>query len=54
MLAPVRGDGTVDAGELYAAAGALDTTGQQVRLCLERPIAEGGFTREDRGRTARP
>ncbi|WP_433245274.1 PaaX family transcriptional regulator C-terminal domain-containing protein [Streptosporangium sp. CA-135522] len=46
----VREDGTVDGGELYAVAAALGMTDQQVRLCINRLITEGQFTREGRGR----
>ncbi|MGW1927511.1 hypothetical protein ACWCQ0_53955, partial [Streptomyces massasporeus] len=48
----VRTDGTVDAGELYAVAGLLSMTDQQVRLCVKRLVAEGRFTHEGRGRKA--
>nr|BFE82290.1 hypothetical protein GCM10020093_048910 [Planobispora longispora] len=48
----VREDGTVDAGELYAVAGALGMTDQQVRLCVKRLVAEGRLTQEGRGRRA--
>ncbi|MFF8609600.1 PaaX family transcriptional regulator C-terminal domain-containing protein [Streptomyces sp. NPDC015346] len=48
----VREDGTVDAGELYAVAGLLGMTDQQVRLCVKRLVAEGRFTHEGRGRKA--
>ncbi|MFI9629563.1 PaaX family transcriptional regulator C-terminal domain-containing protein [Streptomyces sp. NPDC052042] len=48
----VREDGTVDAGELYAVAGILGMTDQQVRLCVKRLVAEGRFTHEGRGRKA--
>ncbi|MFI8434410.1 PaaX family transcriptional regulator C-terminal domain-containing protein [Streptomyces sp. NPDC079020] len=48
----VREDGTVDTGELYAVAGLLDMTDQQVRLCVKRLVAEGRFTQEGRGRKA--
>ncbi|MFD3569218.1 PaaX family transcriptional regulator C-terminal domain-containing protein [Streptomyces sp. NPDC058667] len=48
----VREDGTVDAGELYAVAGLLAMTDQQVRLCVKRLVAEGRFTHEGRGRKA--
>ncbi|MFF0445783.1 PaaX family transcriptional regulator C-terminal domain-containing protein [Streptomyces sp. NPDC004609] len=48
----VREDGTVDAGELYAVAGLLGMTDQQVRLCVKRLVTEGRFTREGRGRKA--
>ncbi|MFF8838031.1 PaaX family transcriptional regulator C-terminal domain-containing protein [Streptomyces sp. NPDC015130] len=48
----VREDGTVDAGELYAVAGLLGMTDQQVRLCLKRLVAEGRFSHEGRGRKA--
>ncbi|WP_432124447.1 PaaX family transcriptional regulator C-terminal domain-containing protein [Streptomyces sp. C10-9-1] len=48
----VRQDGTVDAGELYAVAGVLGMTDQQVRLCVKRLVAEGRFTQVGRGRKA--
>lgn len=48
----VREDGTVDAGELYAVAGLLGMTDQQVRLCIKRLVAEGRFVHEGRGRKA--
>ncbi|MFF3245933.1 PaaX family transcriptional regulator C-terminal domain-containing protein [Streptomyces sp. NPDC002870] len=50
--AMVREDGTVDAGELYTVAGTLGMSDQQVRLCIKRLVAEGGFTHEGRGRKA--
>lgn len=50
--AMVREDGTVDAGELYTIAGTLGMSDQQVRLCIKRLVAEGGFTHEGRGRKA--
>ncbi|MGP3684296.1 PaaX family transcriptional regulator C-terminal domain-containing protein [Streptomyces sp. IBSNAI002] len=49
----VREDGSVDCGGLYAVAGALGMTDQQVRLCVKRLVAEGRFTQEGRGRKAR-
>jgi phenylacetic acid degradation operon negative regulatory protein len=48
----VREDGTVDAGELYAVAGILGMSDQQVRLSLKRLVAEGKYTHEGRGRKA--
>ncbi|MGW7072184.1 PaaX family transcriptional regulator C-terminal domain-containing protein [Streptomyces sp. NPDC054855] len=48
----VREDGTVDAGELYAVAGLLGMTDQQVRLCVKRLVTEGRFNQEGRGRKA--
>ncbi|MFD4949126.1 PaaX family transcriptional regulator C-terminal domain-containing protein [Streptomyces sp. NPDC058409] len=48
----VREDGTVDTGELYAVAGLLTMTDQQVRLCVKRLVTEGRFTQEGRGRKA--
>ncbi|WP_326766369.1 transcriptional regulator [Streptomyces sp. NBC_01591] len=48
----VREDGTADAGELYAVAGLLGMTDQQVRLCIKRLVAEGRFTQDGRGRKA--
>ncbi|MCH0539181.1 transcriptional regulator [Streptomyces sp. MUM 203J] len=52
VFALLRQDGTVDAGELHAVADALGMTGQQVRLCVKRLVAEGRFTRQGRGRKA--
>ncbi|MET9401148.1 PaaX family transcriptional regulator C-terminal domain-containing protein [Kitasatospora sp. NPDC002965] len=48
----VRADGTVDAGELYAVAGELGMTDQQVRLCIKRMAADGLLVQEGRGRRA--
>ncbi|MER5869630.1 PaaX family transcriptional regulator C-terminal domain-containing protein [Streptomyces sp. NPDC002044] len=48
----VREDGTVDGGELYAVAGLLGMSDQQVRLCVKRLEAEGRFAVEGRGRRA--
>ena len=48
----VREDGTVDAGELYAVAGVLGMSDQQVRLCVKRLVAEGRYTYQGRGRKA--
>ncbi|MEV6978920.1 PaaX family transcriptional regulator C-terminal domain-containing protein [Kitasatospora sp. NPDC093806] len=48
----VRADGTIDAGELYAVAGALGMTDQQVRLCIKRMAADGLLVQEGRGRRA--
>ncbi|GAA2420080.1 transcriptional regulator [Actinomadura vinacea] len=48
----VREDLTVDAGELYAVAGALGMTDQQVRLCIRRLVGDGQFVQEGRGRKA--
>ncbi|MEV5238057.1 PaaX family transcriptional regulator C-terminal domain-containing protein [Streptomyces cinnamoneus] len=48
----VREDGSVDTGELYAVAGMLGMTDQQVRLCIKRLVAEGRFAHEGRGRKA--
>ncbi|WP_236244786.1 PaaX family transcriptional regulator C-terminal domain-containing protein [Streptomyces sp. CC210A] len=52
VFALLREDGTVDGAELYAVAGALGMTDQQVRLCVKRLVAEGRFTQEGRGRRA--
>ncbi|GLZ80137.1 putative repressor in the phenylacetic acid catabolism [Actinorhabdospora filicis] len=52
VLALVGADGVVDAGELYAVAGELGMSDQQVRLCVKRLVAEGRFTHEGRGRSA--
>lgn len=48
----IREDGTVGADELYAVAGSLGMSDQQVRLCVKRLVAEGRFTHEGRGRKA--
>ncbi|MEV4091598.1 PaaX family transcriptional regulator C-terminal domain-containing protein [Streptosporangium saharense] len=48
----VRHDATVDAGELYAVAGELGMSDQQVRLCVGRLVREGSFSQEGRGRGA--
>ncbi|GAA3183204.1 MULTISPECIES: PaaX family transcriptional regulator C-terminal domain-containing protein [Streptomyces] len=48
----VREDATVDAGQLYAVAGLLGMTDQQVRLCVKRLVTEGRFVQEGRGRKA--
>lgn len=48
----IRTDHTVDAGELYATADLLGMTDQQVRLCINRLVAEGRFVQEGRGRKA--
>lgn len=48
----VREDLTVDAGELYAVAGALGMTDQQVRLCIRRLVGDGQFVQQGRGRKA--
>ncbi|MEU8522815.1 PaaX family transcriptional regulator C-terminal domain-containing protein [Streptomyces sp. NPDC048577] len=48
----VREDGTVDGTDLYAVAGVLGMTDQQVRLCVRRLVADGRFTQEGRGRKA--
>ncbi|SUA44889.1 Phenylacetic acid-responsive transcriptional repressor [Nocardia africana] len=48
----VREDATIDAGELYDVANALDMSDQQVRLCIKRLVAEGKFVQEGRGRKA--
>ncbi|MFJ2778504.1 PaaX family transcriptional regulator C-terminal domain-containing protein [Kitasatospora sp. NPDC087315] len=50
--AMVRADGTVDCGELYAVAGLLGMTDQQVRLTINRLAADGRFVQEGRGRRA--
>ncbi|OCF84394.1 phage repressor protein [Nocardia brasiliensis] len=48
----VREDATIDAGELYDVANALEMSDQQVRLCIKRLVAEGRFVQEGRGRKA--
>lgn len=46
-------DGSVHAEELFGVAQACGVTGDQLRSCLRRMVAEGTFTREGSGRTAR-
>lgn len=48
-----RTDGTIHADEVYDVAQACGQTPEQVRSCLRRLVAEGVFTREGSGRTAR-
>ncbi|KXO90446.1 repressor [Tsukamurella pulmonis] len=48
----LREDATIDGGELYAVAEALDMSDQQVRLAIKRLISEGRFTVTGRGRGA--
>ncbi|TYB48850.1 PaaX family transcriptional regulator C-terminal domain-containing protein [Actinomadura chibensis] len=50
--AMVRADGTVDCGDLYAVAGLLGMTDQQVRLSIKRLVTDGRFVQEGRGRKA--
>ncbi|MEU1285028.1 PaaX family transcriptional regulator C-terminal domain-containing protein [Kitasatospora sp. NPDC005856] len=50
--AMVRADGTVDCGDLYAVAGRLGMSDQQVRLTIKRLTADGRFVQEGRGRRA--
>lgn len=50
--AMVRADGTVDCGDLYAVAGHLGMSDQQVRLTVKRLTADGRFVQEGRGRRA--
>jgi phenylacetic acid degradation operon negative regulatory protein len=45
-------DGTLDAGEVFAVAGACGLSGDQVRSCLRRLVAEGLFERVGTGRSA--
>ncbi|MDI9886993.1 PaaX family transcriptional regulator C-terminal domain-containing protein [Streptomyces sp. HNM0645] len=52
VQAMVREDGTVDAADLYAVAGLLGMSDQQIRLCVKRLVTEGRFTQEGRGRRA--
>lgn len=46
-------DGTVDASELFTVAQACGLSDDQVRSCLRRMTAEGLFTRDGNGRSAR-
>lgn len=50
--AMVRADGTVDCGDLYAVAGLLGMTDQQVRLTIKRLLTDGRFVQDGRGRKA--
>jgi phenylacetic acid degradation operon negative regulatory protein len=52
VLGMVRADGTVLADEVYPVAQACGLTGDQVRSCLRRLVAEGLFTRSGGGRKA--
>lgn len=47
-----RGDGSIDAGELYDVADACGQSDEQVRSCLRRLVAEGLLEREGTGRRA--
>src|SRR5438067_3626849 len=46
-------DGTIDAAELYPVAEACGQSGEQVRSCLRRLVAEGLFVRKGTGGGAR-
>lgn len=52
VLGMAHADGTVLAEELYPVAEVCGQTGEQVRSCVRRLVAEGLFTREGEGRTA--
>lgn len=52
VLGMAHHDGTIAAGELYPVADACGLTGDQVRSCLRRLVAEGLFTRSGDGRDA--
>ena len=52
VLGMAHHDGTIMAGELYPVAEACGQSGDQVRSCLRRLVAEGLFTREREGREA--
>ncbi|MFR9749472.1 PaaX family transcriptional regulator C-terminal domain-containing protein [Nocardia sp. 004] len=48
----VRGDGTIDAAELYGVGTALGMSDQQIRLGIRRAVAEGRIIQHGRGRRA--
>lgn len=52
VLGMVRRDGTLVADDLYRLANSVSMTGQQVRLCLRRLVAEGTLEQDGRGRKA--
>jgi len=52
VLGMAHHDGTIVAEELYPVADACGLTGDQVRSCLRRLVAEGLFTRDGDGREA--
>ncbi|MFN8041514.1 MAG: PaaX family transcriptional regulator C-terminal domain-containing protein [Acidimicrobiales bacterium] len=52
VLGMAHHDGTIMASELYPVAEACGQSGDQVRSCLRRLVAEGLFTREREGRDA--
>lgn len=53
VFSMVHADGTVESAELLPVAEACGLTDDQVRSCLRRMVAEGLYTREGSGRTAR-
>jgi phenylacetic acid degradation operon negative regulatory protein len=53
VLGLAHADGTVDAGEVFPVGEACGLTGDQIRSCLRRLVAEGLFEREGSGRQAR-
>ena len=53
VLGMARDDGSIQADEVYEVAAACGQTPEQVRSCLRRLVAEGVFTREGSGRSAR-
>jgi phenylacetic acid degradation operon negative regulatory protein len=52
VLGMVHGDGTLDAGEVFAVAEVCGLSDDQVRSCLRRLVAEGLFERIGAGRSA--
>lgn len=52
ILGMAHADGTILADELYPVAAACGLSGEQIRSCLRRLIAEGLLTREGRGQQA--
>lgn len=52
VLGMAHHDGTIQAAELYPVAEACGQSGDQVRSCLRRLVAEGLFTRRGEGREA--
>lgn len=52
VLGMIREDGDLPAREVYDVADRLGMSGQQVRLCLRRLVAEGLLSVDGRGRSA--
>ena len=52
VLGMAREDGSIHASELYEVAEACGQSGEQVRSCLRRLVADGDFIRQGTGRDA--